>query len=135
MVQSFMTGAQQYSQTTVCSTLWKSNVSSIVSHLERREVWSETSFHLREVKMQERQCFVQMQSLKSILLGTPPVVWWLRIHLAIQGSILGRETKILGAVHTPEPVGHNERSHTPHNEDPTQRNELIFKNLLRKAYC
>ena len=45
------------------------------------------------------------------------------------------ETKILGAFHTPEPVGHNERSHTPHNENPTQRNELILKNLLRKAYC
>lgn len=39
--QSFMTGTQQRRQTIICSTLWKSNVSDIVSHFERRQVWRE----------------------------------------------------------------------------------------------
>lgn len=46
----------------------------------------ETSFQMREVrrKMQEDEIVcLQIQSLKSILLGTS-VVGWLRIHLARQ---------------------------------------------------
>ena len=37
--QSFLTGTRQRRQTIICFTLWKSSV--LVSHLERRQVWSE----------------------------------------------------------------------------------------------